>query len=130
MGVQRDTDKIGLFASFQDSPSFPPQIKAEIAICLAVCFEQSLTVSSSQLRWWKNTEAWRQPKWQSGVSPTDQLPLGLRAAFIVQLGTARSTCNHHHTGVSSSLDKGNDSSLVKHRHFDVDTVRGGAPQDT
>lgn len=38
-GVQRDTDKIGLFASFQDSPSFPQQIKAEIAICLAVCFE-------------------------------------------------------------------------------------------
>lgn len=39
MGVQRDTDKIGLFASIEDSPAFPPHIKAEIAICLAVCFE-------------------------------------------------------------------------------------------
>lgn len=39
MGVRRDTDKIGLFASFEDSPAFPPHIKAEIAICLAVCFE-------------------------------------------------------------------------------------------
>lgn len=39
MSVLRHTDEIGLFASYCDSPSFPPHIKAEIAICLAVCFE-------------------------------------------------------------------------------------------
>lgn len=65
-------------------------------------------------------------KWQSGVSAADWPPLELRAAFIVQLGPARSTCNHLHTGVSSSLDKGSDSSPVKHPHFDVGIVRCGA----
>lgn len=58
-------------------------------------------------------------KWQSGVATADCLLLGLRAAFSIHLGAAKSTCNHLRTGVGSTLDKGSGPSLVNQKHFDV-----------